>query len=232
MKQIIRASQRHSRSLEGLQTHWLFSFSDYHDPNNVNFGRLRVFNDDVVAPQGGFPTHPHRDMEIVTLVLSGEITHQDSTGREQKVGAGGVQVMTAGSGLNHSEYNLADEPLYLYQIWIFPDSKGLPPAYRQKQFDPSWTANRLAPLASGQGKPGAVPIQADATLYRGVLDAGKEIRHAATPGRKLFVYVTSGEVALDGEVLQAKDQARFEADGSAVFQARGTVDLVLIDVAA
>jgi hypothetical protein len=150
----IRSTQRHFSDYHWLQTYWLFSFSDYFDPDNIQFGALRVFNDDVVQPGTGFPTHPHREMEIITLVLEGEMTHQDSMGNRAVIQAGDVQRMSVGTGLTHSEFNLAETPVHFYQIWILPDIPQLKPSYDPKQFDPSGWQNRLLPVASGQGIPG------------------------------------------------------------------------------
>ena len=121
MIEIVKAGARHLSDFGWLKTYWLFSFSDYYDPRNIQFGALRVFNDDVVQPGTGFPTHPHEEMEIVTIVLDGEMTHQDSMGNKTVIRTGDVQRMSAGTGLTHSEYNLADRPVHFYQIWIFPD---------------------------------------------------------------------------------------------------------------
>ena len=127
MIQTVSAEQRHFSDFDWLKTYWLFSFSDYYDPANIQFGALRVYNDDVVAPGTGFPTHPHREMEIITLVLDGEMTHADSMGNRTVIGPGDVQRMSAGTGLTHSEFNLAAAPVHFHQIWIYPDQRGLAP---------------------------------------------------------------------------------------------------------
>lgn len=173
MIDIIKADQRHFSDFGWLQTYWLFSFSDYYDPHNIQFGALRVFNDDVVAPETGFPTHPHEEMEIVTLVLEGEMTHQDSMGNKTVIKAGDVQRMSAGTGLTHSEFNLTDKPVHFHQIWIYPDTKGLAPSYDQESFDAEAWANRLLAVASGQGIDGAVTFHTDATIYRCSMDKGR-----------------------------------------------------------
>src|SRR5512139_2308538 len=170
MIQIIPADKRHFSDFGWLKTYWLFSFSNYYDPSNIQFGALRVFNDDVVAPGAGFPTHPHEEMEIVTIPLQGEMTHEDSMGNKGVIKANDVQRMSAGTGLTHSEFNLADKPVHFYQIWIFPDSKGLNPTYDQRSFSPVTFRNRLVPVASGQGIPETVTFHTDATIYRSELD--------------------------------------------------------------
>ena len=135
MIEIIKADRRHFSDFGWLKTYWLFSFSGYFDPQNIQFGALRVFNDDVVDPGTGFPTHPHEEMEIVTIVLEGEMTHADSMGNKAKIEAGDVQRMSAGAGLAHSEFNLAEKPVHFYQIWMFPDKAGLTPSYDQRHYD-------------------------------------------------------------------------------------------------
>ncbi|MDO9172468.1 MAG: pirin family protein [bacterium] len=230
MTEIVKAERRHFSDIGWLQSYWLFSFSDYHDPQNERFGSLRVFNDDIVAPGTGFPMHPHRDMEIVTLVLRGEMTHQDSLGNRAVIRAGDVQRMSAGAGLTHSEHNLGTEPVHIYQIWIFPERKGLTPSYDQRTFDPDDRRNRLHPVASGRGDAGAVTLHADAVIHRCDLDAGRVVTHEAAAGRRTFVYVESGRLLVDGRELDANDQARLDAAGTLVVEARERADFVLIDV--
>src|SRR5512137_605268 len=172
MFDVIRASHRHHSDFGWLKTYWLFSFSNYFDPRNIQFGALRVFNDDVVEPGTGFPTHPHEEMEIITTVLDGEMTHQDSMGNRTVIKAGDVQRMSAGTGLTHSEFNLAAAPVHFYQIWIFPDTKGLNPTYDQRTFSSAIFTNRLVPVASGRGIRDTVTFHTDATIYRSELKAG------------------------------------------------------------
>jgi hypothetical protein len=196
----------------------------------MRFGSLRVFNDDIVAPGTGFPMHPHRDMEIVTLVLRGEMTHQDSLGNRAVIRAGDVQRMSAGAGLTHSEHNLGAEPVHIYQIWIFPERKGLTPSYDQRTLDPEDRRNRLHPVASGRGDAGAVTLHADAVIHRCDLDAGRVVTHEAAAGRGIFVYVKSGRLLVDGRELDANDQARVDTAGTLVVEARERADFVLIEV--
>jgi len=227
---IIPADKRHFTDMGWLQTYWLFSFSSYYDPANMGHGKLRVFNDDVVKPGTGFPTHPHDEMEIITLVLKGEISHKDSMGNGGVIRAGEVQRMSAGTGLTHSEYNDADGDLHFYQVWILPDEAGLPPSYEQIEFTEDNFKNVLFPLASGQNKPGAVSFHTDATIYRSQLDAGRQLQHATSPDRKLFVYLTSGSLRVNGETLTAKDQARLEGVEMLALEADQDADFILIDV--
>jgi redox-sensitive bicupin YhaK (pirin superfamily) len=229
---IVRANERHFSDFGWLKTYWLFSFSDFYDPDNIQFGSLRVFNDDIVEPGTGFPTHPHREMEIVTIVLEGEITHEDSMGNKMVVKAGDVQRMSAGTGLTHSEFNLSDEPLHLYQIWILPDDNNLKPAYEQKNFSPSSRKNQLLPVVSGQGYEGAVTCHTAATIYMADLDAGEQIEFTTDISRKIFLYVTEGELVVNKESLSRCDQARIELEEKIEVQSKDETSLVLIDVPA
>jgi redox-sensitive bicupin YhaK (pirin superfamily) len=230
MIDVIRADQRHFTDRGWLKTYWLFSFASYFDPHNIQFGALRVFNDDVVEPGTGFPTHPHEEMEIVTVVLDGEITHEDSMGNKAVIKAGDVQRMSAGTGLTHSEFNLADAPVHFYQIWIFPDVPGLEPTYDQRTYQPSEWKNRLLPVASGQDIPNTVTFHTDATIYRADLESGKQAVFDKTGGRRIFIYLTSGQLAVDDEILQAKDQARVDVDAPLTLKAVEDSELILIDV--
>ena len=208
----------------------MFSFAHYYDPDNIQFGALRVFNDDVVQPGMGFPTHPHEEMEIITIPISGEMTHADSMGNRTVIRTGDVQRMSAGTGLTHSEFNLADEPVHFYQIWLFPDVKGLEPSYDQRTYDPASWKNRLRPVASGQGIPDVVSFFSDATLYRCELDAGREIIHATEDTRRVFIYLGRGRANVNGQSLAAGDQLRLDEEREVVITASEDADLVLIDV--
>jgi redox-sensitive bicupin YhaK (pirin superfamily) len=207
--QIIKAKDRFHLESDWLSAYWLFSFDRYYDPNNMTFGPLRVFNHDTVAGGGGFPTHPHREMEIVTYVLEGALRHKDSTGGAGLIRAGEVQRMTAGTGVAHSEFNFSEEaPVKLLQMWVLPERDGLTPSYEQKQFTSEQRAGELLPIASGQGAPGAVKIHQDATFYVSRLRAGDRVGRRLKPGRRAFFYVIDGEVTLNGERLGGGDQAR------------------------
>ena len=229
MIQVISADQRHFSDMGWLQTYWLFSFSNYYDPANVQHGTLRVFNDDVVQANTGFPTHPHEEMEIVSIVLEGELAHKDSMGNEGVIKAGEVQRMSAGTGLTHSEYNPADTPVHFYQIWILPDVKGLAPSYDQRAFDSSTWQNRLCPLASGQSKEGAVTFHTDATIYRAALDTGKTLDFEMVPDRKIFIYQMAGRLLINDKELKANDQARIEKESHLKLSAMDHADFILID---
>ena len=227
---IIRAEDRHFSDFGWLKTYWLFSFASYYDPHNIQFGTLRVFNDDVVEPGMGFPTHPHEEMEIITIVLDGEMTHEDSMGNKAVIQAGDVQRMSAGTGLTHSEFNLAEKPVHFYQIWIFPDTAGLKPTYDQKSFTPDQWHNTLLPVASGQGGDDVVTFHTDATIYRGHLDADNQLIYNNATGRRVFIYLTDGELKVDGLVLNKADQARVDSEKPLLLEASADSDFVLIDV--
>ncbi len=230
MIQTVSAQQRHYSDFDWLKTYWLFSFSDYYDPANIQFGALRVYNDDVVAPGTGFPTHPHREMEIITLVLDGEMTHADSMGNRAVIGPGDVQRMSAGTGLTHSEFNLAGAPVHFHQIWIYPDERGLPPSYDQRHFEPEAWRDRLLPVASGQDRPGTVTFHTDATIYRCDLSAGRTVALPAGEDRRLFIYVTDGRLEANGIPLGAGDQGRVDLETALELRAAADSGCVLIDV--
>lgn len=226
----IPASERHFSDFGWLKTYWLFSFSSYYDPSNIQFGALRVFNDDVVEPGTGFPTHPHEEMEIITVVLDGEITHEDSMGNKSVIQKGDVQRMSAGTGLTHSEFNLADRPVHFYQIWILPDERGLSPSYDQKRFDPGLWKNRICPVASGQGIPETVSFHTKATIYLADLDSDKRVDFEAKECRRTFIYLTTGELKINGEQILTNDQARVDLEDAITIEAVRPSSLILIDV--
>ncbi len=229
MIQIISAGKRHFSDFGWLKTYWLFSFSDYYDPENTGFGALRVFNDDVVEPGKGFPAHPHNEMEIITLVLKGEIAHKDSMGNETVIRAGDVQRMSAGTGLTHSEFNLSDKPVHFYQIWIRPSVMGVKPVYDQRSFTSRSWKNRLLAVASGQGIPDTVSFQADATIYRSDLDKGETIDFKTEAARKTFIYVTAGDLRINDLRLTTGDQARIDQEKTLKIMANKNSRFVLID---
>ncbi|MBF0375911.1 MAG: pirin family protein [Desulfamplus sp.] len=230
MIEVIKAGDRHFSDFGWLKTYWLFSFSNYYDPYNIQFGALRVFNDDVVEPGTGFPTHPHEEMEIITIVLEGEMTHKDSMGNKSVIKGGDVQRMSAGTGITHSEFNLADTPVHFYQIWIYPDKRGLKPTYDQKTFDASEWKNRLFPVASGQNKPSAVTFYADATIYRCDLDKGITVPFELTLGRRIFIYLTKGIISANEKMLSEKEQARIDIEEPLVLKAEEPSEFIMIDL--
>lgn len=230
MIRIIPAADRNLSDFGWLKTYWLFSFADYYDPENIQFGALRVFNDDIVQPGTGFPTHPHREMEIITIVLHGEITHKDSMGNASVIRTGDVQRMSAGAGLTHSEFNLGDEPVHFYQIWIFPDESKLKPSYAQKTFDRNDWKNRLLPVASGQNRENAVTFHTDATIYRCDLDKDNEIPLKMGDTRRIFIYLAEGELDINGVRITNEDQARIDLAPEIKIKALKDSRFILIDV--
>ncbi len=233
--QIIKAKDRFHLESDWLSAYWLFSFDRYYDPNNLSFGPLRVFNHDMVAGGGGFPTHSHREMEILTYVLDGELAHKDSTGGRSVIHASEVQRMTAGTGIAHSELNPSEtKPVRLLQMWVLPATDGLTPSYEQKQFTTEQRTGRLLPIATGGEAPveegEAVKIHQDATFYVSRLRAGDQVAHELKPERRAFFYVIEGEVALNGESLNTGDQARITDATKLELSASGESEIILIDL--
>lgn len=231
MTNIIRAKDRFHAESDWLSTYWLFSFDRYYDPNNVQFGPLRVFNDDVIQPAGGFGTHPHREMEIVTYVLDGALAHKDSTGGRDVIRAGEVQRMTAGTGIAHSEFNASDkESVHLLQMWVLPAEAGLKPSYEQKQFTLEQRTGRLLPIASGQGKTDAVNVHQDVTFYVSNVRPEDRLTHDIDAGRRAYLYVIDGEVAVNDHKLSAGDQARITDETRLEISSSQPSEIILIDL--
>jgi redox-sensitive bicupin YhaK (pirin superfamily) len=215
-----------------LDTKYHFSFSGYHDPTRMGVGGLRVWNDDRVAPGRGFDPHPHRDMEIITYVRHGAISHRDSLGNKGRTAAGDVQVMHAGTGITHAEFNEGTEPVELFQIWIMPDRRGVAPGWATRAFPRS---GGLAVLASGRaqdaGSP-ALPLHADAALIAGTLTEGETVRRALAPGRALYLVPASGTVHVNGTKVGTRDGAVITNEADIAITADGAAELVLVDIAA
>jgi redox-sensitive bicupin YhaK (pirin superfamily) len=219
-------------ALGWLDSAHTFSFGDYWDRQHMGFRSLRVINEDHVAPGTGFGTHPHRDMEILTWVLSGALEHRDSLGTGSVIGPGEIQRMTAGTGILHSEYNpSADEPVHLLQIWLLPERKGLTPGYDQRAFPEEGRRGRLQLLASRDGRDGAVTIHQDADLFATELAAGQAVTHTLRPGRSAWVQVTRGVATLNGKALRAGDGAAVRDEPALRLEAREGAGLLLFDLA-
>jgi redox-sensitive bicupin YhaK (pirin superfamily) len=230
MRQVRRAAERGGADHGWLNTKHTFSFADYHDPRQMGFRALRVINEDRVAPGQGFGAHPHRDMEILSYVLSGRLQHKDSLGHGATLGPGEVQRITAGSGLLHSEFNPdAREPVHFYQIWLFPEARGLPPSWEQKRFD--LTPGAWHTVASPDGANGAVTIRQDARLLVGRLDAGQQLSHAIAPGRHAWVQVTRGSVDVDGTTLSAGDGLALSDEAGLTVRSADGGEVLLFDLA-
>ena len=230
MLQVVKRNDRHFKDVGWLKTYWLFSFSDYYDADNVQHGALRVFNDDVVEPHTGFSIHPHEEMEIISVVLDGEMTHKDTMGNEMVIRENDVQRMTAGTGLQHSEWNHGDEPVAFFQIWVLPDKKGLEPSYDQKTFSPSHWHSRLGLVASSRANDEVVGLNSEADVYRASLDAGQNLSHALAADHCQFLYVIEGEAEVNGSVIEARDQLRISEEPSLAIKAHMNTDFILIYV--
>lgn len=233
MINIIPSKERYHADHGWLDTHWHFSFSDYYDPNNMNWGPLRVFNDDIIQGGGGFDFHPHRDMEIVSYIIDGALEHRDRLGNRHVNRAGEVQVMSAGKGIVHAEANPSPtEPMRLIQLWILPRTKNLPPRWEQKAFTDQDRHNRLLPVVSPDNAKidGSLTIDQDAAIYVSKLDAGKTLAHDSRPGRHAYFFVIGGEVELNGQKLNAGDQARVTDETKLTIAAARDSELMLLDL--
>ncbi|MCX8132811.1 MAG: pirin family protein [Roseococcus sp.] len=227
-------------SLGGADFGWLkarhhFSFGHYHDRSRMGWGRLRVWNDDEIAPGTGFDPHPHRDMEIITYVREGAITHRDSMGNEGRTEAGDVQVMSAGTGVVHSEYNLEAMPTRIFQIWILPDRAGATPGWGTKSFPRAGREARFEVLAGGRvgdAEAGALPINADAAVMAATLAPGQELRQPLAPGRAAYLVPARGRVTVNGAALSARDGAAIRDETELLIRAEEEAELVLVEVAA
>lgn len=223
-------------SLGGANHGWLnarhhFSFADYHDPSRIHWGNLRVWNDDTIAPQTGFPPHPHSNMEIITYVRKGAISHKDSMGNAGRTEAGDVQVMSAGAGVVHSEYNLEDEPTDLFQIWIIPDGQGGEPTWGTRPFPKGDRAGKFVALASGIEGDEALPIRANARVAGATLKAGETTEYLTGPDRHLYLVPATGRVEVNGVTLETRDGAAITGEDVVTVRALEDSELVLVDAA-
>jgi redox-sensitive bicupin YhaK (pirin superfamily) len=218
------------------RTGWLdsrhtFSFADYHDPAHMGFRALRVINEDRVIPGAGFPSHSHRDMDIITYVLAGALEHKDSLGTGTVIQPGEVQRMSAGTGIVHSEFNHSKtEPVHFLQIWIIPDQVGMPPSYEQKTFPMEERRNRLRLVAAPDGQDGAVTIHQDARLFVATLGAGERIAHDSEPGRHLWLQIARGIVSLNDTEMREGDGAAIENERTMTVEADRDAEILLFDL--
>ena len=207
-----------------------FSFANYHEPDRMGWGTIRVWNDDVIAPQSGFPPHPHNDMEIVTYVRSGAITHQDSLGNQGRTAAGDVQVMSAGTGIVHGELNLEDEATTLFQIWIMPDRAGAPPSWGQRQFPRGERAGKWEILASGAAEiDAALPLRCDARVLAASLAAGDSVIYQADPARHQYLVAPIGRIRVNGQEAGPRDGVAITGEASIIVEALENAELVMVD---
>jgi quercetin 2,3-dioxygenase len=232
MIRVRKSDARGTTRIGWLDSKHSFSFGDYYDPAQMQFGPLRVINEDWVAPGAGFPTHPHREMEIVTWVLEGELAHKDSTGNAEVIRPGELQRMTAGTGIRHSEYNASPtKPVHLLQIWLLPGVQGLAPGYEQKSFGGE-LEGKLRLVASRDARDGSVTIHQDADLYAGRLAAGQTQTLPARPGRVQWVQVARGGATLNGVALAQGDGAAVSGEAQLEIAANDATELLVFDMAA
>jgi quercetin 2,3-dioxygenase len=214
-----------------LNTRHHFSFADYRDPQRMNWGALRVWNDDEIAPQTGFPPHPHADMEIITYVRQGAITHQDSLGNKGRTKAGDVQVMSAGTGIRHSEYNLESEPTTIFQIWIIPTEHGGKPSWDTRPFPKGDRTGHFVTLASGfDGDGDALPIRTRARVLGATLNAGETAEYRLAAGRRAYLVPAKGAVEVNGLRIDARDGAAIENERVLNVTALEDAEIVMVDV--
>jgi quercetin 2,3-dioxygenase len=228
---IRRSDDRGRANLGWLDSRHTFSFADYHDPRYMGYGSLRVINEDRVQPGKGFGTHGHRDMEIISYVLEGELAHRDSMGNGSVIRRGDVQRMTAGTGVEHSEFNHSlSEPVHFFQIWLFPDRRALAPGYEEKHFDDEAKRSRLRLVASHDGRDGSVVVHQHADLYAALLASGDEVTHHSERTRKGWIQVASGAITVNGERLEAGDGAAIAYEDAVAIKSTADSELLLFDM--
>lgn len=227
-----KSNERGAVKLDWLDSRHSFSFGDYYDPDHMGFGPLRVINEDVIAGGGGFPLHPHRDMEIVTYVLDGALEHRDSLGNRGVIRPGEIQRMSAGTGIVHAEFNASRErECRLLQIWVMPSKAGIEPSYEQKRIDPEAVNNSLVRIASPDPRANEVRIVQDAEIWAAKLDTDVEVTHPLQAGRRLWLQVAHGAVEIGNRNLRAGDAAAISDEERVVIRAREPSELLLFDMA-
>ena len=230
----LRQSQERGYADHGwLKSFHSFSFAGYHDPRHMGWGNLRVINEDRIAPGTGFGTHSHRDMEIISYVLSGELAHKDTLGNVKGIPPGDVQRMSAGTGVQHSEFNHApQDTTHFLQIWIEPNARGIEPSYEQKTFGDAEKRGVLRLVASGDSAQGSVLIHADASIYAGLLDGAESARLTLNPARKAYVFLVRGQLAVNGTVLAAGDAALIEGESELWLDHGQDAEVLVFDLSA
>ncbi|PZU42493.1 MAG: quercetin 2,3-dioxygenase [Acidovorax sp.] len=230
----LRKSQDRGHADHGwLHSYHSFSFAGYYDPRHMGWGNLRVINEDRIAPGTGFGTHGHRDMEIISYVLSGELAHQDSMGNVKGIPPGDVQRMSAGTGVMHSEFNHAEgQQTHFLQIWIEPNVRGIAPSYEQKRFPDADKRGQLRRVASPDGAQGSVTIHADATLYAGLFDGAEEAQLPIAAGRKAYVHLIRGTLQVNGQHLSGGDAALLDNESSVTLSGGSDAEVLVFDLAA
>ncbi len=232
MNALRKSSERGFADHGWLKSFHTFSFAGYYDPKNMGFGALRVINEDRVAPGQGFGKHPHRDMEIISYVLEGELEHKDSMGTGSVIRPGDVQRMSAGTGVFHSEYNPSPKnSVHFLQIWIEPAELGVKPSYEQKFFAPEDKRGKLRLIASPDGRDGSVKIHQDAYLYAALIDGDEKVVHKLAAGRKAYVHVVRGEVSVNGQPLGSGDALKADNETEVVIDGGDNAEVLLFDLA-
>jgi quercetin 2,3-dioxygenase len=233
MIKIIKANEHYKNEADWLTTYHHFSFAEYQNPDKMNFGPLRVFNDDTIQPGTGFDFHFHKDMEIITYVIEGELEHKDNQGNHGVIYPGEVQRMTAGSGIMHSEFNHSKEkPLRLLQMWVFANKKGLTPSWEQKKFSKEETKNKLVPVVASENTKdkNALHIHQNADFYLSTLTPPSQLEYKLNRGQKSYLFVINGEIKLNNNLMQTRDAAMIENENSLVIKAEKPTELILIDL--
>jgi redox-sensitive bicupin YhaK (pirin superfamily) len=231
MQEVRRAGDRGYADHGWLKSFHSFSFADYHDPEHVEFGPLRVINEDRVKPGAGFGTHSHRDMEIISYVLKGELAHKDSTGSSSTIRPGDVQRMSAGRGVQHSEFNpSASDGVHFLQVWIQPNRRGIEPSYEEKRFSADEKRGRLRLIASPDRAEGSVLIQQDARVYAGLFDGDERAELVISPGRRAYVHVARGAVTTNGVALQAGDALKLTDTGKLELKSGRDSEVLVFDL--
>jgi redox-sensitive bicupin YhaK (pirin superfamily) len=226
-----RSEERGHTRLDWLDSYHTFSFDTYFDPHHVNFGALRVINEDRVNAGEGFRPHGHKNMDIVTIVLEGALAHQDSLGNGSVIHAGDVQRMTAGTGITHSEYNHSQvDPVHFLQIWILPEAEGLEPGYEQKTFSSEPARNHWQQVVSRDGRAGSVTVNQDLNLYRAYIDPGKSVPVSVQPNRQVWLHVVCGELSLDGAIMSDGDSAGLRTSGDFLLEAASASEVYLFEM--
>jgi redox-sensitive bicupin YhaK (pirin superfamily) len=225
------SAERGRARLDWLDTRHSFSFGDYYDPRHMGVSNLRVLNDDTIAPGGGFPTHGHKDMEIVTYILAGALAHKDSMGNGSVILPGDVQHMSAGTGVRHSEYNASDaDPVRLLQIWLVPNRLGIRPGYHQQHFAADERRGRLALLVSPDGRDGSIPTQQDALMYATILAPDRSVRLTLETGREAYVHVARGQARISGTVMGEGDGAHLTGDPELLIYGVKDAEVLVFDL--
>jgi redox-sensitive bicupin YhaK (pirin superfamily) len=225
------SNERGKGGADWLQSRFSFSFADYHDQNHMGFRDLRVINEDIIAPSGGFPTHPHRDMEIITYVMEGALAHKDSLSTGAIIRPGEIQRMSAGTGIAHSEFNASDtERVHLLQIWMMPNKRGGPPSYAQQKIDEGAVTGKFGLIASRDGKDGSITMQQDASLYLAKLKAGESADFTLRSGRGAWAQMARGSATLNDKTLSAGDGVNWEESGAVRFTAKTECEILLFDL--